>query len=289
MIFASAAVSSLLICASFVQAAPNRPRYGVVDPYYAPCDSVDWFYDPESECQPSEPTVTTTSPSETATATSTATNGLNKRTDYGPNGIYGVNGAYGINGPYGPDSAASPAPEVSPISPISPVVPPVNPVVPPITSVVPPVVNAPPMGIMIGIPCYTAPRFCVKCRDPHPLNCPENTYWCGVDGSLCPPEPPLPGLPPSVARRSLNTRRSSDNPVVMYWKEYKITGKDNDKMYDCVLPMNSRWPLLNDVTCPQLIDVSNPRPECFEVDKKADDQFKSCAKSTKIDLNKYKQ
>ena len=226
MLFTSAAISSLLICASFVQAAQMRSPCGIPDLPECPdfgfsCGRIGGPECPVPvfPCRRSDLPLcpdATTSSSETATATSTAT-GLNKRTDYG------INGAYGINGPYGVGSAASPAPEVSPVTPVTPVV------------------------------------------------------------------PPLPGFPPAVARRSLATRRNSINPVVMYWKDYKITGNDNDKMYDCVLPMNSRWPLLNDATCPVLIGISNPRPECFETDKKADEQFRSCAKSTNTGLTKYKQ
>ena len=79
------------------------------------------------------------------------------------------------------------------------------------------------------------------------------------------------------------------NPTVLYWKDYKITGDDCENLYNCIYPKNGRWPFLNDATCPVLIDVYHPRPECFETDKKADADFQGCAKSNKVDLNKYKQ
>ena len=203
-----------------------------------------------------------------------------KRGLFGPDGPYGPGGEYGPNGTYGPCGIfGGPGCEAAPTAPVAEK-----------RGLFGPHGKYGPDGEYGPHGKYGPDGE----YGPHGKYGPDGEYGpdgifgpCGIFGRDCKPE--HNSAPTAPEKRGLFNHHDTDNPIVLYWKDYKITGDDCDNMYDCLYPKNGRWPFLNDATCPELIDVNHPRPECFETDKKADADFKSCAKSNHVDLNKYKQ
>ena len=268
-------ISAFLVGASIVQAAPvadKRGLFGPDGPYgpggeygpngtYGPCGI---FGGPGCEAAPTAPVA-------------------EKRGLFGPHGKYGPDGEYGPHGKYGPDGEYGPHGKYGPDGEYGPDSKPKH--------------NAAPTAPVAEKRGLFGPHGKYGPDGeygPHGKYGPDGEYGpdgifgpCGIFGRDCKPE--HNSAPTAPEKRGLFNHHDTDNPIVLYWKDYKITGDDCDNMYDCLYPKNGRWPFLNDATCPELIDVNHPRPECFETDKKADADFKSCAKSNHVDLNKYKQ